>query len=149
MAMCSGSLAWASFASGDLASAVLWTAQALRESFARRDLGTTTISLHVGVMVGVLVGRPDGAVRLWGAYDALCDRYGVRPPAGLERFIRSQDPFGLARAALPPERFEIEYALGQRMTLGEAVDFATDLASDVSSLPGGGAAAGPPPDLRD
>jgi hypothetical protein len=35
----------------------------------------------------------------------------------------------MARAALPADRYAIEYAAGQRMTLGEAVDLVTELAS--------------------
>ena len=45
-----------------------------------RDLGTTTISLHIGVLLGALTGHFEEAAEINGAFDALCDRYGVRPP---------------------------------------------------------------------
>jgi hypothetical protein len=128
-ALCAGSLAWATFAAGDVPAAVGWSVLAMTESLARRDIGATTISLHVGVLIAVIVGRPDVAARLSGAFDALCDRYGVRPPAALERFIGTQDPFGMAKAALPPDHFATEYALGQRMTIREAVDLVVEIST--------------------
>ncbi|HYC07788.1 MAG TPA: tetratricopeptide repeat protein, partial [Candidatus Binatia bacterium] len=49
-AMTAGSMAWASFASDDRPAAVRWAVRALRETYAQRDVGTTAISLHIGVL---------------------------------------------------------------------------------------------------
>ena len=95
--MTAASLAWAEFRLGDQDAAVRWAIQGLRESYATRDIGTATISLHIGVLIAVLMGEPETAARLTGAFDAACERYGVRPPAALERFIQVADPFQMAR----------------------------------------------------
>ena len=63
----------------------------------------------------------EDAAELTGAFEALCERYGVRPPAALERFLEGQDPFAVTRAALPPDVYEAAYERGRRLTLDEAV----------------------------
>jgi predicted ATPase/class 3 adenylate cyclase len=128
-AMALGSLSWAAFMAGRRQESIRSAAAALRESYDLRDLGTTTISLHVGVLIALLTGRTDAAARLTGAYDAASERYGVRPPAGLDRFLSVQDPFTAAREALAPEQWEVEYATGRRMTVGEAVVLVESLAA--------------------
>ncbi|MFI5225857.1 MAG: ATP-binding protein [Candidatus Limnocylindrales bacterium] len=127
-AMAVGSMAWANFALGDRRAAVGWAIRALRETFAQRDLGTTAISLHSGILVAVYTGHAEDGARLHGAFDAARERYGVRPPAGLERFVTAQDPFRLVREAVSPERFEAAYEEGRRLSLGEAVDLVAAMA---------------------
>jgi predicted ATPase/class 3 adenylate cyclase len=136
-AMASGSLAWANFTLHDRGAAAMWAARALSQTFVQRDLGTTTIQLHFGVLIAVTSGRPEDAARLSGAFDANCERYGIRPPAALEMFVQTQDPFRMAREALPPERFELAYQAGRRLSLGEAVDLVIEIAG-----------SGPPPIAR-
>jgi hypothetical protein len=130
-AMTAGSMAWASFATGDLMAAVRWAVQALRETYAQRDLGTTAISLHMGVLIAVYAGHADQGALVAGAFDAAGERFGIRPPAGLARFVKTQDPFQLVRDALSPEEFEVAYAEGRRLSLGEAVDLVTKIATEV------------------
>ena len=128
--MAVGSLAWARYALGDQPAAVHLAIQALQETYSQRDVGTTAISLHIGVLIAAYTGHADDAARLAGAFDAACERYGVRPPAALERFAMSQDPFRLAREALPADRFEAAYEEGRRLSLGEAVDLVIAMASE-------------------
>jgi hypothetical protein len=45
----------------------------------------------------------------------------------------TQDPFQLVRDALSAEEFEVAYAEGRRMSLGEAVDLVTSIAADAQS----------------
>jgi predicted ATPase/class 3 adenylate cyclase len=127
--MAAASVAWAEFRLGHEAEATRWAIIGLRESYATHDVGTTSISLHIGVLVAMLVGDADAATRLSGAFDAACERYGVRPPAALDRFLKTSDPFRLAREAMAPEAWDLAYSAGRRMMLGEAVDLATSLAS--------------------
>jgi hypothetical protein len=134
--MAAASLAWAEFRAGDQTAAARWALIGLRESYATHDLATATISLHIGVLVAMMFGRAEAAARLTGAFDAGCERYGVRPPAGLERFLKVTDPFGLARHALSPATWDLAYGAGRRMTLGEAVDLATSMTpSEIRSAP--------------
>ena len=86
-----------------------------------RDIATTTISLHVGVLAAAMAGRHEDAAELIGAFDASCERYGVRPPAGLDRFVGSSSPFTRIRDALPPDVYEAAYERGRRLSLDEAV----------------------------
>ncbi len=142
-AMTCGSLGWARFVAGDLAAACRWSVQAIRESHAMGDLGTTTISLHVGVLMAVLLGHPEDGARLTGAFETLCERHGVRPPIALRRFLQHMDPFAMARNALPEDEWKARFAEGSRMTLDEAVALIVELGAEVDEarFP----VAGPPP----
>jgi predicted ATPase/class 3 adenylate cyclase len=134
--LAAASLAWAEFRLGHRVAAARWAIQGLRESYATHDIGTATISLHIGVLIAVLLGEPETAVRLTGAFDAACERYGVRPPAALERFLQVTDPFQMARDALSPEAYDLAYAAGRRMTVREAVETVTGLEPAVGADPG-------------
>ena len=134
--MAAASLAWAEFRAGDQTAAAHWALIGLREAYATHDLATATISLHIGVLVAMMFGRPEVAAHLTGAFDAGCERYGVRPPAALERFLKVTDPFGMARQALSPAAWDLAYEAGRRTTFGEAVDLATSMTpSEVRSAP--------------
>jgi hypothetical protein len=103
-----------------------------------RDRGTAAVSLHTGVLMASLLGRPADAARLSGAFENLCGRYGVRPPASLERFIGEMDVVGRVRAALTPETFAAAVEQGRRMSLDEAVALIAELGdvAQASSPPG-------------
>ena len=120
-AMTAASLAWAAFAGGDVGAAARLAIESLVESHSMRDLGTTTISLHVGVLLGAMTRRFEEAAEIHGAFDALCERYGVRPPLALSEFVGRQDPFELTRKNLDPRQWAAAYERGRRLTLDEAV----------------------------
>jgi hypothetical protein len=136
-AMSVASLGWAAFAMGDLPTALRLAIQGLLESHAMRDIATTSISLHIGVLAATVAGRFEDAAELAGAFDGSCERYGVRPPAALETFIEGHDPFMATRAALPPDVFAAAYERGRRLSLDEAVAKVAELgeAADVSDRP--------------
>lgn len=121
-AMTTASLGWVAFTAGDFPTACRWSVEAVQETYHLGDIGTTTISLHVGVLMAAMIDRATDAARLTGAFDALTERYGIRPPAALGRFIEQIDPFALARAALSSDEWEDAYESGRRMTLEEAVE---------------------------
>ena len=133
-AMTEASLAWAAFAAGDVGTASRLAVDALVESQAMRDLGTTTISLHIGVLLGALTGHFEEAAEVHGAFDALCERYGVRPPAALQTFVGGADPFEMTRQNLDPETWAAAYARGRRLTLDEAVAMVVGLGDEAESL---------------
>ena len=134
-AMTEASLAWAAFAAGDVDTASRLAVEALVESQAMRDLGTTTISLHIGVLLGALIGQFEAATEIHGAFDALCERYGVRPPAALSLFVGGHDPFELTRLNLDPETWAAAYARGRRLTLDEAVAKIVRLGDEANARP--------------
>jgi predicted ATPase/class 3 adenylate cyclase len=135
-AMTSASIAWAAFAGGDVRTASRLALESLVESQAMRDLGTTTISLHIGVLLGTLTGDFEKAAEIHGAFDALCDRYGVRPPTALARFVGRQDPFALTKQSLYPAVWAAAYDRGRRLTLDEAVAIVVALGEAAGVLEG-------------
>ena len=132
-AMTTMGLAFAEYRLGDRDAAIRMMADSMRESYEHGDLATATISLPIGSLILMLTGHVDLVPRMAGAFDALSRRFGVRSPASLSRFLDYQDPVAAARGAVPAETFELEYAAGSRMTLGEAVDMATRLARTAPS----------------
>ncbi len=130
-AMTVQSLGWAEFTRGDIRTATRWAVAGFVESHAMRDIGTTSISLHVGVLIAVLAERYGDAAVLCGAFDAASQRYGVRPPAALGRFIDQMDPFAATRAAMLPDAYALAYERGRRMTLDESVALIIELGADV------------------
>jgi len=131
-AMTLASLGWGAFVKGDLDSAVKWAVDSILESYAMRDVATTAISLHVGVLIAVVAGQSEDAVRLSGAFDALTQRYGVRPPAALDQFIRGMDPFAMARDAVPPDRAAELTAEGRAMALDQAVALVAEVGAGAA-----------------
>lgn len=142
-AMTVSSLGWAWFTRGDVPLATRYAIDGLLESHAMRDLGTTTISLHVGVLVAAVLGRFDIAAELIGAFDASCERYGVRPPVALTAFIKTHDPFAATAEALAPEAYAAAYERGRRLSLDEAVGKVADLGQAAAAA--GAAATGGAP----
>ena len=142
-AMTVASLGWVWFVRGDVARATRYAIDGLLESHAMRDLGTTTISLHIGVLVAVMLGRFEESAEMIGAFDASCERYGVRPPAALSAFIAVDDPFAETREALEPAVYEGAYERGRRLSLDEAVAKVAELgevAAGIGQRPGGSSA---------
>ncbi len=58
--MTTASLAWAEFSAGERARRVPVGDPGHHRAYAMHDIGTTTISLHIGVLMAVLVGRAGG-----------------------------------------------------------------------------------------
>lgn len=144
-AMTTTSMSWASFTGGDFPAACRYAIQGIIETFAMRDVGTTTISLHVGVLMAVMLHRFEDAARLTGAFDALCERYGVRPPAALGRFIETKDPFAAARDGVgSDEAWARLYAEGRRMDLESAVALIVEVGGELDE-PGGAGFGVPAP----
>jgi tetratricopeptide (TPR) repeat protein len=132
-AMSVASLGWASFAMGDIAVATRLAIESLLESHAIRDIPTTTISLHIGVLAAAMQGRFREAAELIGAFEASCERYGVRPPVALNLFIADHDPFAATREALPPAVYAAAVERGRRLDLDQAVAKVADL-GDVDAM---------------
>lgn len=133
LAMSVASLGWAAFVMGDTATATRESIRGLIESHTMRDLGTTTISLHVGVLVATLAERWEAAAELAGAFEAACERYGVRPPAALDRFMLANDPIAATRMHLPSDVFDAAYERGTRLSLDEAVAKVASIGEGLST----------------
>ena len=71
----------------------------------------------------------EDAVALMGAFDALCERYGVRPPVPLQVLINEADPLAEASARLDAEEVVVHLRRGKRMTIGEAVELVIEVSA--------------------
>ena len=133
-AMSVASLGWAYFAMGDIPSAIHEAINRLIESHAMRDIATTTVSLHIGVLTATMLERFEDSAELIGAFDAACERYGVRPPAALTTFMANNDPFARTREALSPDSYAAALERGRHLDLDEAVAKVAEL--DRACRPG-------------
>jgi hypothetical protein len=139
-AMAMGSLAWFEFARGDFDAARRWAIQSLVKLHALRDVASTTITLQEAVVMAIEAGRFEAAATLTGAFEGLCERFGVRPPIPLQQIINTSRPADRLAAALETEQLAALVARGRRMSLDEAVAFvvwmADEIESGVRSVPG-------------
>ncbi len=119
--LASGSLAWFSFMAGDIAQAARWGVLTLVGNYRVRDLGSTTIGLPIAAVLALEAGRPEDAAVILGAFDGLCERYGVRPPLGLAEIIRQAGPLERARAVLDPDVMAAALERGRRMSLDDVM----------------------------
>ena len=87
------------FLRGDIPLATRYAIDGLLETHRMRDVGTTTISLHIGVLLAMMLGRWEEGAAVHGAYEALCERRAAAAGrAGL--FYATQDPFAATKEAL-------------------------------------------------
>ena len=77
-------------------------------------------------MVAVILKRPETAAMLMGAFEGLCQRYGVRPPRPSALPQRPRVLPAL-REALDSRAVEAAIERGRRMTLDEAVALVVEL----------------------
>ena len=95
--------------------------------------GVGMAALQIGVLLGALTGHFEEAAEVHGAFDALCERYGVRPPQALALFVGGRDPFELTRQNLDADTWAAAYARGRPLTLDEAVALVVELGDEASA----------------
>jgi predicted ATPase/class 3 adenylate cyclase len=117
-----GTLAWGLFMLGDLNAAARIGLDALLASYGMRDVAGVAIALPMAAIVAIELGQSEEAALLMGAFEGLCERYGVRPPVGLSELIRQTDPVVRLRERLDPAALAAALERGQRMTVDEAMD---------------------------
>jgi hypothetical protein len=106
------------------------------------DVASLAIGLGNFAIIGELLGRDDVAVTIDAAFNALCDRYGVRPPGGLGLLPGVPESGANARARLGEEAAARAAAVGRAMTLDEALDYSVALMRAAAEVLPEGA---PPP----
>ena len=131
VALAEGTISWADLVLGDFESSVERGIRALRLSHELADIASTTISLRAGAILAVLADLPEEAITINAAFDALCARYGVRPPAFFETMAAPAAgdgrPFTFDAEAYPDAA-----ARGASMSLDEAVDYVVRVFEDRS-----------------
>ena len=126
-----GSLAWCYFALGDPRQATRWAVQSLVEYHAMRDATTTTITLAPAARVALEGGMVEEAAMLLGAFDQLCELYGVRPPSGVMHLIAGGGVDKRIEAALDPDVLAQARDRGRRLSLDEAVALVVDVCDRI------------------
>jgi predicted ATPase len=133
-AMTLSTLGWVRYMQGDLGGAVGWWVRGLLLARRIREEAGMTLQLQEGVVLSVAFGRAEDAAVLSGAFAALCERYGIRPPRSLQHFLDGQDPSAGIRAALEPRMHEAAVERGRRMTIDEAVDLVFRVAEESAGV---------------
>jgi predicted ATPase/class 3 adenylate cyclase len=130
-AMARSSLGWVAFMRGDLATAAHRSIEGVTAAYAQRDLAGTTLTLQEGVVIAAATGRFEEAAVLRGAFEAACERLGVRPPASLRRFLGSHGHLGDFVVGDVPAPWSDAVERGRRLTLDEAVAMMVEIGERV------------------
>ena len=136
-AMAAGSLAWATMTNGKLEAAARHGLTSVVISREMGDNAATTIALRELSLLLRYLDRPREATVLDGAFDALCQRYGVKPPPIFATIAADmEERLGRPDIADRGER-EALLAQGASMTLLEAVDFVAEVLAERVALASG------------
>jgi predicted ATPase/class 3 adenylate cyclase len=121
-----GTLAWSALARGDFHNALRWWLGSLNMSHTMGDIATVTVGFRAAAIVVGQLGMLREAITILGAFEALCARYGVRPPALFEEITPGLEvlPIGL-------EDDPGATARGAAMSFDEAVDYVTSVVKEV------------------
>jgi hypothetical protein len=130
-AMTTSSLGWAAYVQGDAMGAARWAIRGLIENHRMRNAASTTISMQEGIVIAMVLERPDAAALLTGAFEGRRGRYGARPPTRLQRFPDPQDPFAAGHAALGAGDLQGAVTHGRWMSLDEAMALIVELGDSV------------------
>ena len=125
-ALAAGSLAFVNLLGGNIGVAAHWARRSIERYHAIRDTATATITLAACAIALVEAVRSEPAATLLGAYEGLCERYGVQPPAGLGYVIGTFRPVERTIEALRADEYAAAYSRGTRMSLDEAVAFVVE-----------------------
>lgn len=113
---------------GNINESLRWGLASLHAHHAMGDVASPTIALRFAAILLHVAGKAPEAVTVAAAYEALCDRYGVQPPANFENVTP-----GLAGADVEFDvhRYPEAAARGAEMTLDETIDFITRACADL------------------
>lgn len=134
-AMAATALGWACYAEGDGLGAASWAIRGLIECYRSGDLATSTLSLQEAAVVAMILDRPAAAAMFMAAFDSLCDRYGVRSPASMERFLGVQTPFAALQELLTDQQFEAARGRGRQMSLDDAISLLVEIGEEHGIRP--------------
>jgi len=85
------------------------------------DEGAMTVTLPIGAIAALELGRPEAAAVIMGASETLSRGYGVRPPASLQQVFGLYEPLARTQAQLDPATFEAALQRGREMRLDQVV----------------------------
>ncbi len=138
-----GALAEASLAGGDVDGAIGWGAEWARSQHALGDISSTVVSLRAAAYVWLAAGRFDEAATVAGAFEALCSRYGIRPPADPLDDLLQPLPAEHALALRGGGHYAEAASRGAAMSIDEAADYVLEVAEELLAA---ASSHGMPPD---
>jgi predicted ATPase/class 3 adenylate cyclase len=119
-------MSWKHLLDGNSREALRWCIQSLTLFHAMRDFATTTITLPDAAIILLDLGDAEDAATVMGAYEALSETSGVKPPAGVGYMIQLMRPGERIVEALQEGAQQKGNARGRRLSLDEAVAFALE-----------------------
>ncbi len=108
LSMAAGATSWLSLSLGDNAAGLSWGMRSVEVQLGSGNLAAATIGLRQLAIVLLADGEPDDATTVFAAYQALCRRFGFRPPTYPEQLVPgfAWSPEQMARALTLPEHRE-------------------------------------------
>jgi predicted ATPase len=124
-------LALGGIISGDRKTASEWFPASLARA---RELGDSTaiaVGLPAFAVAAIEFLGPSVAATMFGAYDEMCRRYGVRMPVTLSQVIDRFAPRERARAAMGSEDFEAALETGRAMSVSEVMTYLDETVGQI------------------
>ena len=125
-ALAAEALSWTALELGPPEDAIRWSLQSLRSWRQLGDMAATTIALETAALSLQQSGLSAEAVTVRAAFDALCRRYSLRPPAPLANFM----PSHRKTIALDGDHAAAAQQ-GRAMTIVEAVEYVVRVLEDA------------------
>jgi predicted ATPase/class 3 adenylate cyclase len=91
--------------------------------YAMRDIASSTVILAAAAIILLEYDRGEDVATVMGAFDSLCELYGVKPPAGIGQFIAESRVEERAFEALTSQQHEAAIRRGRAMSLDDAVAY--------------------------
>jgi tetratricopeptide (TPR) repeat protein len=123
IALAASALGGIAFMKGDLDGALELGLRGLLASHAMGDVASITLGLEAGAAFMSIVGLPADAVTIDAAYQAHCQRYGVKPPLDVDDWLGLGPVIEEIRTAAASGTFDEEARLGASMTTDGVLEY--------------------------
>jgi hypothetical protein len=134
-ALTAGSIAFLNLLEGRVGAAMHWASRSIARYYGMRDAATTTLTLAACAIGLVDTQEKAAAATMYGAYEGLSERFGLKPPAGLGYVIGTFRPVDKIVASMHADAYAAAYERGAQMTLDEAVAFALEVMARYAEAP--------------
>ena len=121
VALTQGTLGWEAFMRGDYLGALRWGLASLHGHHVMGDVASEIIFLRGVAVLLVDLGMPEEAAVTISAFDSLCQRSGIRPPA----FFEQLGPDARGRREVDVAPYPDAVARGTSMSIDETIDYVT------------------------
>jgi predicted ATPase len=120
---------------GDASTAARWLLEALGLADEARSAAIVMTGLPMTALVIARLGMPEDAATIFGAYEGLTRRWGIRMPRFLEELMSSRFPMSEITDALPRATYDAARRRGDGMQVQEVLAYARQLVAERGALP--------------